>query len=380
MNDDYYDLLGVSRDASTEEIKKAYRKTARSLHPDVNPDPAAQEKYKKVSQAYETLSNPEKRRTYDMGGGPGRGGGGFGGGGGGFDFSDIFDMFAGGAGMRGRTQGPVPRQRRGGDILRRTTIDLRDVVFGTEKEVSFRTAVLCTVCEGSCCAPGTSPSRCTVCGGSGHIQRVAQSLLGPMATIAPCSACQGHGDIIESPCPECSGHGRVQHERTATVRIPSGVESGTRIQHRGEGEVGEAGGPSGDLYVELSVSADDLYERDGDDLVTRVRVPMTSAALGTSVPVETFDGPRDMEIRPGSQPGDVLTLKGLGVTALRSERRGDIKVEIDVVVPKNLTSEQRTILEQFTDVRGEEPPQQPGRRAEQRGGMFGRLRDRFRDR
>lgn len=377
MNDDYYELLGVSRDASTDEIKKAYRKLARTLHPDVNPDPEAQEKYKRVSQAYETLSHPEKRRMYDLGGGPGNPmGGGFGGAG--FDFADIFDMFAGASGMRGRAQGPVPRQRRGGDILRRTEISLKDVVFGTERELSFRTAALCSVCNGSCCAPGTSPTTCTVCHGTGHVQRVAQSLLGQMVTMAACSACQGHGDIISSPCTECSGHGRVQKEQTVTVRIPSGVEDGTRIQLRGQGEVGEAGGPSGDLYVELSVAHDDLYERAGDDLLTRVRIPMTSAALGTSVPLTTFDGEQDLEIKAGSQPGDVLTLKGLGVTALRSERRGDIKVELDVVVPKNLSGEEKELLRAFAAKRGEEAPRHQGRKGD--GGVFGRLRDAFRER
>src|SRR5699024_1411171 len=266
VNDDYYDLLGVSRDASTEEIKKAYRKLARTLHPDVNPDPDAAERFKRVSQAYETLSHADKRRQYDMGGGPGMGG--FpGGGGAGFDFSDIFDMFAGASGMRGRGQGPVPRQRRGGDVLRRVKIDLRDVVFGTEQEVTFRTAELCERCTGSCCEPGTSPTRCTACNGSGHVQRVAQSLLGQMVTMAPCPTCGGHGDVIESPCTACSGHGRTPAERTVTVRVPSGVENGTRIQLRGEGEVGEAGGPSGDLFVELSVTDHEMFERDGDDLV-----------------------------------------------------------------------------------------------------------------
>ena len=243
MNDDYYELLGVSRDASTEEIKKAYG-NSRTLHPDVNPDPEASERFKKVSQAYETLSNADKRRQYDMGGGPGMGGGGgFGGFGGdaGFDFNDIFDMFAGASGMRGRSQGPVPRQRRGGDVLRRVRIDLRDVVFGTEEEVTFRTAVLCERCSGSCCEPGTSPTRCTACSGSGHVQRVAQSLLGQMVTMAPCPTCEGHGDVIESPCTGCSGHGRTLHRAPVTVRIPSGVENGTRIQLRGEGETGEAG-------------------------------------------------------------------------------------------------------------------------------------------
>ncbi|MFC0674197.1 molecular chaperone DnaJ [Brachybacterium hainanense] len=374
MNEDYYELLGVSKDASTDQIKKAYQKAARSLHPDVNPDPEAAEKYKKVSQAYETLKNPDKRRQYDMGGGPGMGG--FPGGGAGFDFSDIFDMFAGASGMRGRGQGPVPRQRRGGDILRRTTIDLRDVVFGTEQKITFRTAVLCQTCHGSCAAEGTSPIRCTQCNGSGHVQRVAQSLLGQMVTMAPCPTCEGHGDIIEHPCTACAGHGRIQDERTLTVKIPAGVEHGTRIQLRGEGEVGEAGGPSGDLLVELSVAEHDVFHREGDDLVAQVSVPMTSAALGATVPLETFDGVQELRIRPGSQPGEEITLKGLGVSPLRRERRGDIRIELDVMVPTGLTEEQTELLERFSALRGEETPRTGGRR---HGGMFDKIRERFRD-
>ncbi|MDO5661257.1 MAG: molecular chaperone DnaJ [Brachybacterium sp.] len=377
MNEDYYDLLGVSREASTEEIKRAYRKLARTLHPDVNPEPEAQEKYKKVTQAYEVLSNPEKRQRYDMGGGPGMGGAGFGGAG--FDFSDIFDMFAGASGMRGgRNQGPVPRQRRGGDILHRTRIELRDVVFGTETTVTFRSAKLCDVCQGSCSAPGTSPTRCTVCNGSGHVQKVAQSLLGQMVTMAPCAACQGHGDIIRHPCQECSGHGRVRTDRELTVRIPSGLENGTRIQLRGEGEVGEAGGPSGDLYVEVEVAPSELYERDGDDLLTRVEVPMTAAALGTTVPLDTFDGERDLEIKAGAQPGETITLRGLGITALRSERRGDLRATLDVVVPKSLTEEQKDLLRQFSASRGEDKGRH-GSSQREHAGMFSRLRDRLRD-
>ncbi|GAA1484837.1 molecular chaperone DnaJ [Brachybacterium fresconis] len=377
MNDDYYELLGVSRDASTEEIKKAYRKLARTLHPDVNPDPEAAEKFKKVSQAYETLSHSDKRRQYDMGGGPGTGGGGgFGGfgGGAGFDVNDIFDMFAGAAGMRGgRGQGPVPRQRRGGDVLRRVRIDLRDVVFGTEEEVTFRTAEQCERCDGSCCEPGTSPTRCTACNGSGHVQRVAQSLLGQMVTMAPCPTCEGHGDVIESPCTSCSGHGRTPAERTVTVKVPSGVENGTRIQLRGQGEVGEAGGPSGDLFIELAVVDHEMFDRDGEDLVTTMAVPMTSAALGATIPLETFDGNQDIDVKPGAQPGDEITLKGLGVTPLRRERRGDIRVVLDVDVPTTLSEQERELLEQFAALRGDETTRRKGH------GPFSKLRDRLRD-
>ena len=370
MNDDYYELLGVSRDASTEEIKKAYRKLARTLHPDVNPDPEAAEKFKKVSQAYETLSHADKRRQYDMGGGPGMGG--FPGGGGGFDFNDIFDMFAGASGMRGRSQGPVPRQRRGGDVLRRVKVDLREVVFGTEREVTFRTAVLCERCSGSCCEPGTSPTRCTACNGSGHVQRVQQSLLGQMVTMAPCPTCEGHGDVIDSPCTACSGHGRTATERSVTVRIPSGVENGTRIQLRGEGETGEAGGPSGDLFVELSVKDHEMFDRSGDDLVTTISVPMTTAALGATIPLETFDGEQELDIRPGAQPGEEILLKGLGVTPLRRERRGDIRVVLDVDVPTSLSEEERELLEKFAALRGDETTRRKGH-----SGPFAKLRERL---
>ena len=319
-------------------------------------------------------SHADKRRQYDMGGGPGMGG--FpGGGGAGFDFNDIFDMFAGASGMRGRNQGPVPRQRRGGDVLRRVKIELRDVVFGTEQEVTFRTAVLCERCSGSCAEPGTSPTRCTACSGSGHVQRVAQSLLGQMVTMAPCPTCEGHGDVIESPCTGCAGHGRTASERTVTVRIPSGVENGTRIQLRGEGETGEAGGPSGDLFVELSVSDHEMFDRDGDDLVTTIAVPMTTAALGTTIPLDTFDGEQELDIRPGVQPGEEITLKGLGVTPLRRERRGDLRVVLDVDVPTSLSEEERSLLEQFAALRGEET----ARRSKGQRGPFAKLRERLRD-
>lgn len=371
MNEDLYDLLGVSRDADRTEIKKAYQKHARALHPDINPDPAAQEKLKKISRAYEVLSDPDKRRQYDMGGLGGMGGG-FPGGGG-FDFADIFDMFAGATGMRGRAQGPVPRRRRGGDILRRTRITLRDVVFGGEQELTFDTAVLCEQCHGSCCADGTSPTTCTACGGSGHVQRVAQSLLGQVMTVAPCPTCDGHGDVIEDPCAGCSGHGRVASTRTITVRIPSGVEHGTRIQLRGQGEVGEAGGPAGDLFVELAVEEDELFVREGDDLIAHLTIPMTAAALGAQIPLETFDGERDIEVRPGAQSGDEVTLRGLGVTPLRRERRGDLRVKLAVATPTGLSDEERELLEQFAALRGDETKR--GRRQ----GPFAKLRDAFRD-
>lgn len=382
MSDDFYEILGVSRNASAEEIKKAYRKMARKLHPDVNPNGA--EEMKKVSQAYETLSNPEKRRMYDMGGGPGQGGfSGFGGGAG-FDFSDLFDAFAGASGMGGRGRGPIPRERRGNDILRRLTVNLDDVIFGSDQEVSFRTAIVCNRCSGRCTEPGTGKSQCRTCHGSGHVQRTVNSLLGQMVQLTPCAACQGHGDIIDNPCTECSGHGRVQSERTIKVRIPSGVENGTRIHLRGEGEVGEAGGPAGDLYVELAVREHEIFHREGVNLLARLTVSMVAAALGTTVTLETFDGPRDITLNPGTQPGDMEKLPGLGVKALRSERRGDILVEIDVEIPTKLSREEKHLLTEFGKLRGEDDLKAPARNADKAArsdgrGMFSKLKERLRD-
>ncbi|MBV7412137.1 molecular chaperone DnaJ [Dermabacteraceae bacterium TAE3-ERU27] len=366
MNEDYYELLGVSRDASQDQIKKAYRKLARTLHPDVNPDPDAAEKFKLVSQAYETLANEEKRRMYDMGGGPGgMGGGGFGG------FSDIFDMFTGGMGQR--NAGPVPRTQRGGDLLQRVGVELADVIRGGEKTVRFTSAAVCPRCYGSCGEPDTKPVTCTVCKGQGHVQRVVQSLLGQMATVTVCSACQGHGDIIEHPCVECSGYGRVRDERELRVKIPAGAETGVRLRLRSEGEAGVAGGPAGDLFIEIHVARHPVFVREGDNLQTVLELPMTAAALGATITLETFDGPQEVVVPAGSQPGDEVRLRGLGVTGLSSGRRGDIRVSLKIVVPTKLNERQRELLSELATLRGEEKPE--SKVPEQ--GVFSWLRDKF---
>lgn len=382
MNDDFYEILGVSKDASADEIKKAYRKKARKLHPDVNPDPAAADQMKKVSQAYETLSNPEKRRMHDMGGQNPFGGGGFGGFGGGatFDFSDLFDVFAGASGMSGRGRGPIPRERRGNDILRRMTLELDDVVFGSEKELTFETAVTCNRCHGNCCEPGTGTKKCTVCSGSGHVQRTVNSLLGQMVQLAPCSACQGHGTIIENPCSECQGHGRVQEERTITLRVPAGIDTGRRIQLRGEGEAGEAGGPAGDLFVEVRVKEHEIFHREGNDLLARLTISMVAAALGTKATLTTFDGEREVEIKAGTQPGDVIRLRDLGVTALRGDSRGDILIEVGVEIPKKLSGAEKDLLAKFGEMRNEPDLRSAAKNAQHSdGGVFAKLREKFRD-
>jgi molecular chaperone DnaJ len=369
VTSDYYEILGVSRQATTEEIKKAYRKLARELHPDVSDGPEAAERFKDVSRAYDVLSNPEKRREYDLGvraGNP-MGGPGFGG------FSDIFETFFGAA--AGAQRGPVSRARRGQDALVRVDIELAEATFGGIRELQVDTAVVCGTCRGSCCRPGTSPRTCEVCGGRGSVQRVARSFLGQVMTTSPCAACQGFGTIISDPCPECSAEGRVRTRRTITVDIPAGVESGTRIKLTGQGEVGPAGGPAGDLYVEVRERPHPVFTRRGDDLHCSVELPMTAAALGTVIPIETLDGVREVDLRPGTQPDEVLTLRGLGTGHLHASGRGDLHVHVDVHIPTRLDPEQERLLRQLAALRGEERPE--ARLNPAHAGVFARLRDKF---
>jgi len=366
---DYYDILGVSRDASAEEIKKAYRKLARQLHPDVNPGAGAEDRFKEVGRAYEVLSNPERRQMYDMGADPSQSGGGFGPG---FGFTDIFDTIFGGA---GGARGPVSRQRRGQDALIRVDIDLTEATYGSTRELQLDTAVVCPTCEGSCCRPGTQPRVCEVCKGRGQIQRVARSFLGQVMTTQPCAACHGYGTVIPDPCLECSGEGRVRNRRTLTIKIPAGVDTGTRIQHPGQGEVGPAGGPPGDLYVEVVELAHPVFTRRGDDIHCTLELPMTAAALGTSIELETLDGKESIDIKPGTQSGEVTTLRGLGVFHLRGSGRGDLVVHMAVQTPTKLDEEQERLLREFARLRGEERPS--GRMTPAHQGVFSKLRDRF---
>jgi molecular chaperone DnaJ len=370
---DYYATLGIRREATPDEVKKAYRRLARELHPDVNPDPETQERFKEVTRAYEVLSDPKKRQVYDMGGDPvgqGAGGGGAGGFGAGFGFNDIMDAFFGAS----QTRGPRSRSRRGQDALIRLEIDLSDAAFGTTREVTVDTAVSCPTCDGRGAAPGTEPSTCDICHGRGEVQQVQRSFLGQIMTARPCPQCGGYGTVIPDPCGECSGEGRVQSRRTLTVKIPAGVDTGTRIQLAGEGEVGPGGGPAGDLYVEIVESPHPVFTRRGDDLHTTMAVPMTAAALGTTLTLETLDGPEDVEIKPGTQAGQVITLGARGIAHLRGTGRGDVLVHIDVETPTKLDERQRELLRELASVRDEERPSgqvAPG------GGLFSRLRDAF---
>lgn len=372
MND-YYADLGVGREATAEEIKRAYRRLARKLHPDVNQGADAEEQFKRVSLAYEVLGDPDKRRSYDLGVDPFATGGGSGGfGGQGFSFSDVMDAFFGGAATQ---RGPRSRSHRGQDALVRMQIELVDAVFGCEEELTIETAVRCPTCHGDGCQTGTGLAPCVLCGGRGEVQTVQRSFLGQVMTSRPCQACQGYGSTITHPCFECSGEGRVRMRRPLTLKVPAGVDTGTRIQLAGEGEVGPGGGPAGDLYVEIRVEAHPTFTRRGDDLHCRVELPMTAAALGTTIELQTFDGAMPLDIRPGTQPGDTQTLRGLGVTHLRGSGRGDLIVHADVQTPTKLSEAQQELLRQLAALRGEERP--VGRLAPTDKGFLGKLRDAF---
>ena len=360
---DHYEVLGVERTATPDEIKKAYRRLARELHPDVNPGADAQERFKLVTHAYDVLSDPQQREQYDLGGQGGFGAG-FGG------FGDIFETFFGAA---QRTTGPRSRRERGQDALLRIEVDLSDVVFGVKRELEVDTAVVCETCQGSCCAPGTQPVTCDICQGSGQIQRAVRSLLGNVMTSSPCGTCRGYGTVIPNPCPTCQGQGRVRARRKVSVAIPAGVETGLRLQLSGQGEVGPAGGPNGDLFLEVKVRHHDVFSRNGDDLLATLEVQMTDAILGTTTSIDALDGPVTIEIRPGTQSAEVVTVRDRGVTHLRGAGRGDLKIGIQVVTPGKLDAKQQEIIKQFA---GSRKPVAPTLTHFQQG-LFQKLRDRF---
>ncbi|WP_084077961.1 molecular chaperone DnaJ [Demequina sp. NBRC 110057] len=378
MND-YYATLGVARDASEADIKKAYRKLARELHPDVAGAESA-DRFKEVAAAYEVLGNSDKRAQYDRGVDPRGARGGQQGGAQGFGFEDIFEQFFGGGGSPfGQQQrGPASRTQRGGDTLVQATLSLKEAVFGVSREVQVDLADVCGTCSGSCCAPGTQPQQCAQCHGQGVVQRMARSLLGNVMTTSPCPACGGYGTTIPSPCPDCSGQGRTHSRHTVKVDIPAGVETGTRIRLAGRGDAGVAGGQKGDLYVEIREKRDEVFERRGDDLHCTLEVPMTAAALGATMTVDTFDGDQAVEVRPGTHAGSTVKLKGLGVGRLQRSGRGDLHVHLDVQTPTDLTDEQAELLRQLATARGEEMPE--ANLAPVGGGVFHRLRDAFKGR
>ena len=362
---DHYEVLGIARDASADDIKKAYRRLARELHPDVNPSAEAAERFKLVTHAYDVLSDPQQRQQYDLGGS-----GGFGGASGFNGFGDIFETFFGGGQQQ---RGPRSRRERGQDALLRVEVELDEIVFGTTRQLEVDTAVLCETCEGSCCSPGTSPQTCDICRGSGQIQRTVRSLLGNVMTSSPCGSCRGYGTIIATPCVTCQGQGRVRARRSVPVDVPAGVDTGVRLQMPGSGEAGPAGGPNGDLYLEVKVRNHDVFSRNGDDLLCTLEVQMTDAVLGTTAKVEALDGDVDLELKAGVQSGEILTVKDRGITHLRGGGRGDLKVAVHVVTPTKLSHKERELVQQLAKARKAQPPQL----GHFQQGLFARLRDRF---
>jgi molecular chaperone DnaJ len=350
---DFYELLGVPRNATDEEIKRAYRRLARELHPDTNPDKAAEERFKEVTVAYETLRDPERRRRYDMGVGPED----LFGAGMGTNLGDLFDAFFGGGsvfGGGGRGRGARSGPPRGHDIEMRLQLDFEEAVFGVHRDITVVLPVACDTCGGSGARPGTTPARCSQCQGSGEIRRVRQSILGQMVTASPCTRCGGAGEEIASPCTDCRGEGRRHEERTLTVEVPAGVDDGSTLRLTGRGAAGPRGGPAGDLYVHLTVASHPRFARQGYDLVHELRVSMAQAALGAHLPFDTLDGTEDLVLPAGTQTGRVFRLRGRGVPHVDGRGRGDLLVQVVVDTPTGLSKEEEDLLRRFAASRGED--------------------------
>ncbi|BAF59060.1 DnaJ-class molecular chaperone [Pelotomaculum thermopropionicum SI] len=354
---DYYEVLGVSRNASAEEIKKAYRRLARQYHPDANPDDKdAEAKFKEISEAYMVLSDPEKRANYDRFGHAGVNGQGFGGfegfgGFGGFaDFGglgDIFDMFFGSGGRR--RAGP----ERGADIRMELELTLNEAAFGLEREIKVPRVEICGTCGGSGAAAGTKPRTCPACGGTGQVQYAQSTPFGRIVQSRTCDRCRGAGQFIEKPCPTCRGTGQVRRTRSIKVKVPPGVDSGSRLRLAGEGEAGTRGGPPGDLYVYIQVKPHPVFARDGDDIICEVPVSFVQAALGDELEVPTLEGSTRLRIPEGTQTGTVFRLRGKGVPRLDGFGRGDQHVRIKVVTPTKLSEKQKALLREFARLDGE---------------------------
>ena len=350
---DYYEVLEVKRGASDAEIKRSYRRLAQKWHPDVNTEDGADERFKELNEAYQVLSDPQKKQAYDLFGRAGvSGAGGPGSADFGAGFGDIFDAFFGGAagGGRGRRAGPPP----GADLRYDLRIAFAEAIKGTEKEIEFSALATCTTCEGSGAKPGTSTTTCPQCDGRGEIRSVRQTMLGQMVNVSTCPRCHGEGKLVDTPCETCRGDGRIERRRTLRVAVPAGIDEGHQIRLSGEGEVGARGGPAGSLYVAVHVQPHPVLKRDGTELFLDQEVSIVQAALGTTVMIPTVDGEESLEIKPGTQPGAEIRLRGKGVPHLRrANQRGDLHVFVRVTVPTKLTKTQRELLEAYAADAGE---------------------------
>jgi molecular chaperone DnaJ len=359
---DPYTVLGVPRDASGEDIRRAYRRLAREHHPDVNQDPAAEARFKEATAAYETLSDPARRRQYDLFGSSG--------GPAGFPFGDVGDLFdvffGGGVGTRRRRGPSRTRVQRGEDLRADISLTFEEAVFGVEQDVVIQTLVACERCAGVGAEPGTHPSRCTRCGGTGELQDVARSLFGTVMTARPCPQCDGSGEEIAAPCTTCRGRGRVAREQTLTVDVPAGVDDRMELRVPGRGNEGRLGGPPGDLFVALHVAPHPIFERRGQDLVCELPVAMTQAALGTDVQIPTLEGDEKVRLEAGVASGTVIRLRGRGVPNVGRRGRGDLYLTVVVETPVPATKEERALLERLAELRKEAPKGD--------GGLIGRLR------
>ncbi len=347
-NKDYYAVLGIPRNATADEIKRAYRKMARQYHPDLNHEPDAEERFKEINEAYEVLSDPEKRAMYDRYGTVEPGMGGFGG------FSDPFDLFNeifSGLGGFGTRRGAP---RRGNDLRVEVEITFEEAARGVTKEIAVRRRERCPTCRGTGAAPGSRPDRCPECRGTGQVRRVQHTFLGSFVNIVTCPRCGGTGTIIRQPCPDCNGSGYVYVTRRLSVQIPAGIEHGMSIRLSGEGEPGERGGPPGNLYVTVKVKPHAYFKRQGDDILLELRLNVAQAALGDRVRVPTLEGEREIRIPAGIQPGTVLRLRDLGFPHLRGGGRGDQLVIVQVEIPRNLSEEQRALFHQLGKTLGTE--------------------------
>ncbi|HLX32064.1 MAG TPA: molecular chaperone DnaJ [Gaiellaceae bacterium] len=365
---DYYELLGIGREAGDSEIKRAFRSLARELHPDVSDEPDAEARFKEVVEAYEVLSKRETRELYDRYGHAGLRSGGFQPGH--VDFGNLADLFSAFFGddilLGGRR-----RRGRGADLAATVEIELVEAAHGASRDVPFEVAVTCTRCAGSGAEPGSAVTACPTCGGAGRLQQVTRSVFGEFVRTQACPDCSGSGRRIEEPCAECRGAGRVVEERTLTVEIPPGIHDGQRIRLTGEGHAGVLGETAGDAYVEIRIRPDEHFVREGDDVYTTVGVTITQAALGATITIPTLDGEEELELAPGTQPGEIVVLRGRGMPVLQGFGHGDERVLVNVLVPRRLTDEQRRLLREFDEQADE---QTYGKHE----GLFDRLKSAFR--